>query len=769
MAVGKSVNRLDAVAKVTGRAEYTQDLYKPDMLVAQYFRSSIAHGRVTHIDVEEAKKLKGVEAVFTFKDVPENKFATAGHPFSLDPAHEDKKDRQILTQDIRFMGDEIAIVVAHDEIIAANALKLIKVSYEEYTPLILPRDILRQDARQIHKGESNIVGEHSYDFGGDIDDAFEKSDYVIEGEFKTAMVQHCHIENHIAHAYMDDLDRIVIVSSTQIPHIARRIVGEAINMPLSRIRVIKPFLGGGFGNKQDVVLEPMVAFLTLQLDGKAVQINMTREECMASTRNRHPFYIKTKTGVKKDGTITARSMDAISITGAYASHGHAIAAAGGSKQSSLYPRVTTKFHARTLYANTPVAGAMRAYGSPQVLYALECATDDAARKINMDPVEFRLKNIARQGDMNLLSGTKILSCGMTECLIKGKEFMDWDKRKKEYEKYKTGPVRKGLGVACLSYASGTYPVCVEIAGTRIALNQDGTVNVMVGATEIGQGSDTVTAQMVAQTLGLAYEHVMVVQAQDTDVSPFDTGAYASRQAYVVSNAVFMAATDLKKKILNHASIMTGKENRDLDIINGKIVDIRTNEHVMDMKDLAIDCFYHKERGGQLTAEVSHKTTTNAPVFGCTFVDIEVDIALCKIKINKIINIHDAGVILNPVQAGGQVHGGVFMGIGAALSEELMIDPKTGYVYNNNLLDYKFPTFMDLPQINHDFVETFEPTSGYGNKSLGEPPVISPPPAIRNAILDATGVCINSLPMSPHQLFTAFKKAGLIVSKGEINV
>jgi xanthine dehydrogenase molybdenum-binding subunit len=769
MAVGKSVNRLDAVAKVTGRAEYTQDLYRPDMLVAKYFRSSIAHGRVTHIDVEEAKKLKGVEAVFTFKDVPENKFATAGHPFSLDPAHEDKKDRQILTQDIRFMGDEIAIVVAHDEIIAANALKLIKVSYEEYTPLILPRDILRQDARQIHKGESNIVGEHSYDFGGDIDDAFEKSDYVIEGEFKTAMVQHCHIENHIAHAYMDDLDRIVIVSSTQIPHIARRIVGEAINMPLSRIRVIKPFLGGGFGNKQDVVLEPMVAFLTLQLDGKAVQINMTREECMASTRNRHPFYIKTKTGVKKDGTITARSMDAISITGAYASHGHAIAAAGGSKQSSLYPRVPTKFHARTLYANTPVAGAMRAYGSPQVLYALECATDDAARKINMDPVEFRLKNIARQGDMNLLSGTKILSCGMTECLIKGKEFMDWDKRKKEYEKYKTGPVRKGLGVACLSYASGTYPVCVEIAGTRIALNQDGTVNVMVGATEIGQGSDTVTAQMVAQTLGLAYEHVMVVQAQDTDVSPFDTGAYASRQAYVVSNAVFMAATDLKKKILNHASIMTGKENRDLDIINGKIVDIRTNEHVLDMKDLAIDCFYHKERGGQLTAEVSHKTTTNAPVFGCTFVDIEVDIALCKIKINKIINIHDAGVILNPVQAGGQVHGGVFMGIGAALSEELMIDPKTGYVYNNNLLDYKFPTFMDLPQINHDFVETFEPTSGYGNKSLGEPPVISPPPAIRNAILDATGVCINSLPMSPHQLFTAFKKAGLIVSKGETNV
>ncbi|MCP3893003.1 MAG: molybdopterin-dependent oxidoreductase, partial [Desulfobulbaceae bacterium] len=185
------------------------------------------------------------------------------------------------------------------------------------------------------------------------------------------------------------------------------------------------------------------------------------------------------------------------------------------------------------------------------------------------------------------------------------------------------------------------------------------------------------------------------------------------------------------------------------------------ESVLDMKTLALDCFYHKERGGQLTSEVSNKTTTNAPVFGCTFVDIEVDIPLCKVKINKIINVHDSGVILNPVQAGGQVHGGVFMGIGAALSEELMIDPETGYVYNNNLLDYKFPTFTDLPQIHHDFVETFEPTSGYGNKSLGEPPVISPPPAIRNAILDATGVCINSLPISPHQLFNSFKKGGLI--------
>ncbi|MCD4719680.1 MAG: xanthine dehydrogenase molybdenum-binding subunit XdhA, partial [Desulfobacula sp.] len=685
MAVGKSVNRVDAVAKVTGRAEYTQDFYRPNMLVAKYVRSSIAHGRVKTIHVKETKKLTGVEAVLTYEDVPQIKFATAGHPFSMDPTHKDVADRLLLTRNVRFMGDEIAIVVAQNEIIANKAIKLIKVSYEAYKPLLYPKNILRDDARQIHEGSPNIVGEHQYSFGGDVDQALKEADYIVESKFETAMVHHCHIENHIAFAYMDDLDRIVIVSSTQIPHIARRIVGEALDMPLSRVRVIKPFIGGGFGNKQDVILEPMVAFLTLKLDGRAVQINMSREECMIGTRNRHPFYFDVKTGFMKDGTMKARKMDAISITGAYASHGHAVAAAGGSKKSYLYPRMATRYHAKTLYANLPVAGAMRAYGSPQVIYALDCATEDAAHAIGMDPVEFRLKNIVKQGDVDQMSGKKILSCGLTQCLLKGKELMNWDKKKKEYEKHKTGPMRRGLGVACFSYASGTYPVCVEIASVRLVLNQDGTIHVQVGATEIGQGSDTVVAQMVAQTVGIPCEKILVVQAQDTDVSPFDTGAYASRQAYVISNAVFRAATSLKEKILGHVSLMIGKPDEPYDIIQGNIVCADTGIFVMDMKTLALDSYYHKERGGQLTAEVSHKTTTNAPVFGCTFVDIQVDIPLCKIKINKIINLHDSGVILNPVQAGGQVHGGVFMGIGAALSEQILIDPESGHIYNNNLL------------------------------------------------------------------------------------
>ena len=761
MAIAKSVNRLDAIAKVTGRAEYTEDFYKPDMLVAKYARSTIAHGRVKNIDVKETRALKGVEAVFTFNDVPQNKFATAGHPYSLDPDHKDKEDRLLLTRDVRFFGDEIAIVVAQDEIIADHALSLINIEYEEYKPLIKADDILADDARQIHDGSSNIVGEHEYEVGGKVEEAFKKSDHVVETHTETAMLQHCHIENHIAFAYMDDIDRIIIISSTQIPHIVRRIVGEALSMPLSRIRVIKPFIGGGFGNKQDVILEPMVAFLSLKLNGKAVQINMNREECMLCTRSRHPFVARVKTGVNNDGIISARDMDVISLTGAYASHGHSIAAAGGSKQSSLYPGTAIKYHARTIYANIPVAGAMRAYGSPQIIFALECATEDAARKIGMDSVEFRLKNVACQGDINPLNGNEILSCGMIECLEKGRDFIGWDNKKKEYEAWKSGKIRKGIGVACFSYNSGTYPVCVEIAGARLVLNQDGTVHVMVGATEIGQGSDTIVAQMVAETVGLPYESVKVVQAQDTDVSPFDTGSYASRQAYVVSNAVIRAAKELKDKILHHAAIMTQTDKSVLDISEAYIIDTKSNTRIIDLKTLSVDSYYHKERGGQITAEVSYKTTTNAPVFGCTFVDITVDIPLCKIHINKIINVHDSGVIINPVQAAGQVHGGVAMGIGAALSEELLIDKESGYVYNNNLLDYKFPTFMDIPPIQHDFVETFEPTSGYGNKSLGEPPIISPPPAIRNALLDATGVAVNRLPLSSQRLFGCFKEGGLL--------
>ena len=762
MAIGKSVRRVDAVAKVTGRARYTEDFFRPGMLAAKYLRSTIASGRVTNIDVSRAKRLPGVEAIFTFEDVPQIQYATAGHPYSLDPSHKDVEDRLLLTDQVRYWGDEIAVVVAENELISQTALKLIEVSYEEYEPLLTPENALAENAREIHAGSGNVIGDSGYTVGDKIEDARAGSDVVIDGQYQTQITQHCHIENHIAYAYMEDLEHIVVVSSTQIPHIARRIVGEALGIPWGRVRVIKPYVGGGFGNKQDVVLEPMVAFLTQKLDGRPIKMALSREECMIGTRIRHPFNLKLRSGVNKEGSLEALDIDVISNTGAYASHGHSVAGAAGAKSRYLYPRSSIRFHAKTVYTNIPAAGAMRAYGTPQMMFALECMMEEAARKIGMDSVAFRLKNVARQGDADPLTGARFESCGITECLEKGKELICWDEKRATWPKEQTGPIRRGLGVACFSYATGTYPVCAENSGARIILNQDGSVHVQIGATEIGQGSDTIVAQMAAETIGIPFGQIHVVSTQDTDVSPFDPGAYASRQAYVTSNAVFRAATKLKAKVLEYAGRMTEISSEELDISNGNIVRHRHPDLlVMPLKKVALDAYYDKDRGGQLTADVSFKTRTNAATFGCTFVEVVVDVPLCTVTVKEIYNIHDSGTILNPVLAKGQVHGGVAMGIAAGLYETMLIDGDSGYIYNNNFLDYKIPTVMDVPDIGCEFVEIFEPTSGYGNKSLGEPPVISPPPAIRNAVLDATGVQINELPMTPHVIYRHFKQAGLV--------
>ncbi len=760
MAVGKSPVRKDAVAKVTGKARYTDDFIMPGMLHAKYVRSPVGHGIVKSLDAKEALALPGVEAVFTYEDVPDIVYATAGHPFSLEVDHQDVADRKLLTKHVRYHGDEVAIVVARDPLTAEEAARKVKVEYEEFPVCVTHEAALAHDAPKIHAG-GNVIKSHSFEVGGNLDQALSESDVVVEGEFKTPVVQHCHMENHTAYAYMDDHEHIVVVSSTQIPHICRRIVGEALGISWGRVRVIKPYIGGGFGNKQDVVLEPMAAFLTMKMDGAPVKLELNREECLVSTRTRHSTKSRCRIGATRDGALKGIDLDLVSNTGAYASHGHSIPSAGGAKSVNLYPRNVVKYSALTHYANIPSAGAMRAYGSPQVIFAIESAMEDAARAIGMDSVDFRIRNVAREQDVNPLSQKKISSAGICECLEKGRKMIGWDEKRKQYAD-QTGDVRRGLGVACFSYGSGTYPVCVEIAGCRLILNQDGSVHMQLGATEIGQGSDTAFAQMAAETLGVDYDKIHVVSTQDTDVSPFDTGAYASRQSYVVAPAIRKAALELKRKILGHVREMTGKAAEGMTIAGGKIVNQNRPERVvLDLAEVAIDAYYHKQRGGQLTADVSHKTRTNAPSYGCTFVDLEVDVPMCKVKINQIINVHDAGVIIHPLLAEGQVHGGMGMAVGMALFEELLIDPKSGWVHNSNLLDYKIPTFVDIPNLECAFVETVEPTSAYGHKSLGEPPIISPAPAIRNAILDATGVAVNEAPMTPKVLFRHFSQAGII--------
>ncbi|MHB1654295.1 MAG: xanthine dehydrogenase molybdenum-binding subunit XdhA [Desulfitobacteriaceae bacterium] len=758
--VGKSIKRVDAIAKVTGKAKYTGDFTERDMLIGKMLRSPYAHARVKRIDVSKAKALPGVEAVLTYTDVPQIKYATAGHPYSLDPGHRDKEDRLILTDKARFYGDAVAAVVATDELIAEQALKLIEVEYEELEVLLSPEAALKEGAPLIHEDcDRNILASRGYAIG-DVEEAFKESDYVFEGEYETSIVQHCHLENHISYAYIDSDDRIVIVTSTQIPHIVRRIVAQALGITWGRVRVIKPYVGGGFGNKQDVCIEPLNAAMTLAVGGRPVKLELSREECMIDTRTRHAFKFRIKTGVSQDGKLNGIQISAVSNTGAYASHGHSIASSGGGKFRYLYPTKALKYEPITVYTNLPVAGAMRGYGTPQIFFAFESHIDDIARKLNIDPIEIRKKNLVEVGFVDPLSKNKVLSCGIRECIDKGKALTQWDEKKELY-KNQIGHKRKGLGMACFSYQSGTHPINLEIAGARIVLNQDGSVQLQIGATEIGQGSDTVFAQMVAEVLGIPVDRVHVISTQDTDISPFDTGAYASRQTYITGMAVEKAALEVKEKILDFVWGMTDIPSHMLNIREQNIIYKHSGEIVMPLAEAAMQTYYDMVFAKPVISDTSNNARVNAMSYGVTFAEVEVDLKTGQIEVTQIYNVHDSGRIINPQLAEGQVHGGVSMGIGYALSEQMLFDEKTGKPLNNNLLDYKLPTIMDTPDIGAAFVETDDPTGPFGVKSLGEPPVITPAPAIRNAVLDATGVAFNRLPMNPQRVFEKFKEVGLI--------
>jgi xanthine dehydrogenase molybdenum-binding subunit len=757
--VGKNAARVDGVTKVRGKAKYVDDYFVGDMLYAKIFRSRIANGWVKWIDVSKARALPGVEAVVTYEDVPQHTFPTAGHPFHKDPKHQDVADRHLLTRRVRLYGDEIAAVIAVDELTAEKALRLIEVEYEEYTPILTAEDALQEDAVEIHAGTNNIINRTSYSLG-DIDEAFAKADHIFKADFTTSTVAHCAMENHSAYAYIDDNGKITVVSSTQIPHICRRIIGQAMGIPWGSVRVIKPHVGGGFGGKQDAVVEPLAAFLTKVVNGRPVKLELTREETFIASRVRHAVNFQFKTGVNKDGTLVARQLKAVSLNGGYASHGHSIANNCGTKFRHLYEQQAIHYEAATVYTNMPAAGAMRGYGIPQVMFGLESHIEDIARAIGIDSIEFRLKNINRQGYVDPLTGIVARSNGLPECIAQGMEMIRW-REKRAAGAPAAGTKRRGLGMACFTYATGTHPVGLEMAGARIVMNQDGSVQLQVGATEIGQGSDTVLAQIAAETIGIPLEMVYVVSQQDTETAPFDTGSYASRQTYVTGMAVKKAAEEIKVKVLNYAWGMLDIQADALTVADAWIVYKHNGEKVIPLSEVALDSYYHLVFGAPITADVSNNARVNALAYGCTFAEVEVDIATGKVDILEIYNVHDAGVLINPKLAEAQVHGGVSMGLGYALYEQLVFDPKTGEPLNSNLLDYKLMTTMDTPDIGVGFVETYEPTGPYGNKALGEPPTISPAPAIRNAILDATGVQCNDLPMHPQRLLEKFKAAGLI--------
>ena len=759
--VGRSEIRVDGYDKATGRTKYYEDRMPANALYVRIKHAEIAHGFVKSVDTAAAEAIPGVVKVLTCFDVPDLPFATAGHPWSLDPSHQDTQDRHLLNQHVRYWGDDVAVVIADNEVAANQGVRALKVEYEELPFVLDVQKAMEDGAPQLHDEFPNNILKHTTNIKGNYQEAIKEEGLIkVEGWYDTPMVQHCHIENHGCYAYMEN-GRIVVVASTQIPHIIRRVVGQALGRPWGDIEIIKPYIGGGFGNKQDALYEPLCAWCTTQVGGRPVRIDCSREETFVSNRVRHAIRYHMISWLKPDGRLYARKAEVFSNQGAYASHGHSIAAKGLNSFPQHYPCPHFEGDAWTVYTNKPAAGAMRGYGMPQASWADECHADDCAKVLGMDPMEFRRLNIMPKGFHDNFSGNTNYYDTYRECMAKGAEIIDYANKRKEYE-HQTGNIRRGIGAATFWYNTAVYPISLETSSNRMQLNLDGTVTMQCGETEIGQGADTAYAQMTAEAIGLkSYRDVHVISCQDTDITPTGTGAYASRQTYVAGFSIRQTADLLREKILKYAQEVTRQSPACMDIIDGNIIRKVDGMVLMSLKELAMTAQYNPVHSEHLTAESTYTIRNNAYSFGCTFAEVEVDLAMCKAQVIRMVNVHDCGNVINPALAEAQVHGGMSMAIGYGLSEQMIFDEKTGKPLNNNLLDYKLSTFMDHPRLEGYFIENPEPTSPFGTKSLGEPPTCSGAPAIRNAIMQATGLAINHNPINPHVLYEEFSKAGLI--------
>ncbi|HNZ63230.1 MAG TPA: xanthine dehydrogenase molybdenum-binding subunit XdhA, partial [Bacillota bacterium] len=719
MEVGKSFKRVDAFDKVTGRAKYADDLCPKNAYVSRILHSTIAHGRVIRIDTAEAAQIDGVVKVLTCFDVPDRPFPTAGHPWNTDPGHQDVADRKLLNEHVRYYGDDIAVVIAEDTVAADRAIRALTVEYEAYPFVLDPIESAKEGAPLIHgeRQNNNILAHSSLRIGNYAEAIKEPGLIKVEGWYHTPTVQHSHIENHICFAYQEQGQRVTVCSSTQIPHIVRRVTAQALGWPWGKVRIIKPYIGGGFGNKQDALYEPLCAWLTTQVGGHPVKLDVSREETFVNNRVRHAMHAHITSWMRPDGTFAARKLEVWSDQGAYASHGHSVAAKGMGAFPQLYPCDNVETDAWTVYTNKPTGGAMRGYGIPQAMFQNESHIEDIVTALNLDPIAFRRKNSMPVGYFDSFSKNELYEDSFNQCLDKAIEKIDYDRKRARY-RHQTGPVRRGIGAALFWYNTAVWPISIETSSCRMIMNQDGSIQLITGETEIGQGCDTVFAQMAADTIGLRLEDVHVFTMQDTDVTPYGSGAYASRQTYIGGFSIRQTGQLLKEKILKHAHTLTRMPADLLDIIDGTIVRKSDNRALMTVGELATRTLYDMERSEHLAAESTYAVKSNAYSFGVTIAEVEVDIPLCQAKVLNMVNVHDCGTLINPQLAEAQVHGGMSMALGFGLYEELLADPKTGRILNDNLLDYKLPTTMDHPDLLVDFVENAEPTSPFGTKALG---------------------------------------------------
>lgn len=754
--VGKKTARIDGLELVRGRAVFTDDMRLEGMLYLKVLRSPHAHALVKRIDTSRALEMEGVVAVLTHEDFPPRYYTTAGQGYP-EPS---PRDTLILERHVRYVGDRVALVAAESLAAAEAALEAVEVDYEVLPALFDPRESLDGDillhpeegTSGIHDAARNIAAHIEADIG-DVERALAECDHVFEGEYSTPYVLQAHIEPHITITWMDERDRLVIRTATQVPFHVRRIVAEVLDLPVGRIRVIKPRIGGAFGGKQEILGEELCAAVTLRT-GRPARLEMTRREEFHAARTRHPQTIHFRIGVNGDGAFQAIDMRILENGGAYGAHTLTVMSVTAQKALSIYRCPNVRVVGDGVYTNLPVAGAYRGYGSPQGFFGLEILVDEIAAGLGIDPVELRRKNHIRQGDEVPITEvlgegregfrTVIDSNGLEECIQVGMREIGWESLRSGG---KEGPVKRGVGVAIAAQGCGIAGI--DMGAVFIKMNEDASFNLLMGATDLGTGSDTALAQIAAEVLEVPVEKILVYSS-DTDMTPFDTGAYASSTTYISGGAVKKAAENVKAQILEQGKKLLGVD--EAEIRDGAV--IAAGGRRMTYEEICTKALYTDEQA-QIMGIASNMSHLSPLPFNATFADVSVDTETGLVTVNRIVSVTDAGRVINPQMAEGQVEGAVPQSLGMALSEHMVFDEQ-GVALNTDFDRYHIYTALDMPGMTVRFAESHESSGPFGAKAVGEIPINAPAPAVINAIYNACGVRLRSVPVSPEAILRALR-------------
>lgn len=748
--VNKPVPKTDAMSLVTGKPVYTDDLAPSDCLIVKILRSPHANAWVEEIKTDAAKKIEGIACVLTYEDVSHKRFTLAGQTApEISPW-----DRYIIDKHVRFVGDPVAIVAGETEEAVDKALKRIKVKYrveeavldihtaKDNPILVHPEDDWYMPIPAGGDNKRNLCSSDVEEVG-DVDAMLEKCAYKVDQVYHTKANQQTMMETFRTYCYMDHFQRLTVVSSTQIPFHIRRIVGNALNIPSSKVRVIKPRIGGGFGAKQSSVSEVFPALVTW-VTGRPSKIVFSRKESMIASSPRHEMEVHIRMGADENGIVKAIDLYTLSNTGAYGEHGPTTVGLSGHKSIALYRHTEAyRFAYDVVYTNMQAAGAYRGYGATQGIFAVESAADELAHKMGMDPVKFRELNMPMEGEA--LPGYPDVpingSCTMDKCLARAKEMIGWDE-KYPFRDMGNGKVR-GVGIAMAM--QGSSIAGIDVGGADIKLNEDGSYTLALGCSDMGTGCDTILAQMAADCLDTDMKNIVVFSV-DTDISPYDSGSYASSTTYATGNAVIQACGELRKRIHAFGAQMLGVSAEDSDFDGEKV---RTE----DGKEVTLQQIAGKATCGvcsELQVVKEYSSPISPPPFMVGAAEVEVDKETGQIDVIDYVGVIDCGTPINPNLARVQAEGGIGQGIGMVLYEDVQYTDK-GKIRNNSFMQYKIPNRMDIPKVRIEFESSYEKTGPFGAKSIGELVIDTPCPAIANAVYNATGVRVRELPITPEKV------------------